>query len=188
MSFGHFLDQLGQLEIRNFPNNMQPETPAQKQQEVGYAISSRDFLVFLDGMPSARINDLVVSESGMRGWVNSLSRNQVEVLMLDEGVINPGELFRRSDSRLSIEMGEYLLGRAINPLGVPIDGKRILSSGKEARSELDRKAPNISMRKFITEQFITGITLVDTLIPIGKGQRELVLGDAHAGKTALRLI
>lgn len=163
-----------------------PQTP-QPQQEVGYAISSRDFLVFLDGMPGAKINDLVVSESGMRGWVNSLSRNQVEVLMLDEGVVNPGELFKRSNTRLSIEMGEYLLGRAINPLGVPIDGKRILSSGKDVRSELDRKAPNISLRKFITDQFVTGVTLIDTLVPIGKGQRELVLGDAHAGKTAFTI-
>lgn len=163
---------------------MDANLPKTKQQEVGYAVSSRDFLVFLDGMPSVKINDLVISESGKRGWVNSLHRDKVEVLMLDEGVINPGELFKRSESRLSITMGEYLLGRAINPMGVPIDGKRILSTGKDVRSELDRKAPNINMRKFITEQFVTGITLIDTLIPIGKGQRELVLGDAHAGKTA----
>lgn len=153
-------------------------------QEVGYVTSSRDFLVFLDGCPTAKINDLVISESGKRGWVSSLHKTQVEVLMLDEGVVNPGELFKRSDSRLSISMGEYLLGRAVNPLGVSIDGKRLLAAGKDVRSELDRKAPNINMRKFITEQFVTGITLIDTLIPIGKGQRELVLGDAHAGKTA----
>jgi hypothetical protein len=87
---------------------MQPTEPKpQTQQEIGYAISSRDFLVFLDGMPGAKINDLVVSENGMRGWVNSLSRNQVEVLMLDEGVVNPGELFKRSNTRLSIEMGKW---------------------------------------------------------------------------------
>lgn len=166
---------------------MEPAQSQPNHQEVGYAISSRDFLVFLDGMPGVKINDLVISEKGMRGWVNSLGRSQVEVLMLDEGVVNPGELFKRSQSRLSIEMGEYLLSRAINPLGVPIDGKRILSSGKDIKSELDRKAPNIGSRKFITDQFVTGITLIDTLIPVGKGQRELVLGDAHAGKTAFTI-
>jgi F-type H+/Na+-transporting ATPase subunit alpha len=160
---------------------------SQSHQEVGYAISSRDFLVFLDGMPTVKINDLVISESGKRGWVSSLHKNQVEVLMLDEGVVNPGELFKRSDTRLSISMGEYLLGRAINPMGVPIDGKRLLASGNDVKSELDRKAPNINMRKFITDQFVTGITLIDTLIPIGKGQRELVIGDAHAGKTAFTI-
>lgn len=159
----------------------------QTRQEVGYAISSRDFLVFLDGMPTVKINDLVTSESGKRGWVSALHRNSVEVLMLDDGAVNPGELFKRSENRLSIDMGEFLLGRAINPLGVPIDGKQMLGSGKNIRSELDRKAPNISMRKFITDQFITGITLIDTLIPIGRGQRELILGDAHAGKTAFTI-
>ena len=159
----------------------------QSRQEVGYAVSSRDFLVFLDGMPTVKINDLVVSESGKRGWVHSLLRNEVEVLMLDEGVINAGELFKRGDSRLSISMGEFLLGRAINPLGVPLDGKRMMNTGTEIRSELDRKAPNINMRKFIKDQFLTGITLIDSLIPLGKGQRELVVGDAHAGKTAFTL-
>lgn len=163
------------------------ETQQKNNQEVGYAISSRDFLVFLDGMPTVRINDLVISQSGNRGWVSSLHKDRVEVLMLDEGVVNPGELFKRSKERLSINMGEYLLGRAINPLGVPIDGKRILPTGNNIKSELDRKAPNINMRKFITDQFVTGITLIDTLIPIGKGQRELVLGDAHAGKTAFTI-
>jgi hypothetical protein len=87
-----------------------PITPALIKQEVGYAISSRDFMVFLDGMPTIKINDLVISEKGKRGWVSALHKNQVEVLMLDEGVVNPGELFRRSDTRLSVNMGEYLLG------------------------------------------------------------------------------
>ncbi len=166
---------------------MDAKAPATNQQEVGYVISSRDFLVFLDGMPHVKINDLVISETGKRGWVYSLQRNRVEVLMLDEGVVNPGELFKRSENRLSISMGEYLLGRAVNPMGVAIDGKRILATGKDAVSELDRKAPNINMRKFIDEQFVTGITLIDSLIPLGKGQRELVLGDAHSGKTAFTI-
>ena len=161
--------------------------PEARQQEVGYAISSRDFLVFLDGMPTVKINDLVVSQSGKRGWVHSLLRNEVEVLMLDEGVVNAGELFKRSDSRLSITMGEFLLGRVINPLGVALDGKRIMGQTKEIRSELDRKAPNINLRKFIKDQFFTGITLIDSLIPLGKGQRELVVGDAHSGKTAFTI-
>src|SRR3989344_6200704 len=113
------------------------QAPKRNQQEVGYAISSRDFLVFLDGMPTVKINDLVVSQSGKRGWVHSLLRNEVEVLMLDEGVVNAGELFKRSDSRLSITMGEFLLGRVINPLGAALDGKRIMGQTKEIRSELD---------------------------------------------------
>lgn len=153
--------------------------------EVGYALSSRDFLVFLDGMPSVRINDLVQSERGLRGWVNALYPDKVEVLMLDEGIVSPGELFKRLPNRLSISLGQYLMGRIINPLGVPVDGRRINPQTKtEAVSELDTSAPGIQSRKFITDQFLTGITLVDTLIPLAKGQREMVLGDAHSGKTA----
>lgn len=162
-------------------------TQTRNEQEVGYAVSSRDFMVFLDGMPSVKINDLVISESGKRGWVNSLNKDSVEVLMLDEGITNPGELFKASETRLSISIGEYLLGRAINPIGVAIDGKRISTTQKDIKAGLDRKAPNINMRKFITDQFVTGITLIDTLIPIGKGQRQLVLGDGHSGKTAFAL-
>lgn len=162
----------------------QPQS-LQQRQEVGYALSSRDFLAYVDGMPTIKINDLVQSQSGLRGWVSALYPDKVEILMLDEGVISPGELFQRLPSRLSISLGEHLLGRVIDPLGVPIDGKRLNpQTGKQLTSELDKQAPGISGRKFITDQFETGIALIDTLIPLAKGQRELCLGDAHSGKTA----
>jgi F-type H+-transporting ATPase subunit alpha len=153
-------------------------------QEVGYALSSNDFLVYLDGMPTIKINDVVVSETGLRGWVNAIQSDKVEVLLLDRGTIVPGELFRRTDQNLSVLLGTYLIGRVINPLGIPIDGKRMsMDTSTNNRYELDREAPNIPLRKFITEQFVTGITLVDTLIPIAKGQRQLIVGDAHSGKS-----
>lgn len=153
-------------------------------QEVGYVVSSRDFLVFLDGLPTIRVNDMVESETGLRGWVNSLSEDRIEVLMLDEGKITPKMQFKRLSSRLSLTVGDFLLGRAVNPLGVPIDGKGLLSKSKKIETmELEQPAPGIETRQFITKQFLTGITLIDTLIPIGRGQRELVLGDAHSGKT-----
>ena len=93
----------------------------QMQDEVGYCVASRDFMVFLDGLPTIKINDMVVSDNGIRGWVSSLYENKVEVLVLDEGIISPGQLFKRVKAKVSIATGEYLLGRAINPLGVPID-------------------------------------------------------------------
>lgn len=153
-------------------------------QEVGYVISSRNFLIHLDGLPSIRVNDLVESDTGLRGWINSISRDTVEVLMLDEGTIKPGSQFKRLKNRLAVTVGDFLLGRAVNPLGVPIDGKGLLTETKaNPISELDQEAPGIESREFITNQFLTGITLIDTLIPIGKGQRELILGDAHSDKT-----
>lgn len=153
-------------------------------QEVGYVVSFRDFLVYLDGFPTIRINDMVESE-GLKGWVNSLAEDKVEVLMLDEGKITPNQQFKRLSNRLGIAVGDFLLGRAINPLGIPIDGRGMLSKTKtNPVAELDKEALGIASRQFITEQFVTGITLIDTLIPLGKGQRELILGDNHSGKTA----
>ncbi|MDD5147543.1 MAG: F0F1 ATP synthase subunit alpha [Candidatus Daviesbacteria bacterium] len=155
-----------------------------QQNEVGYVVSSRNFLVQLDGLPSIKINDMVQSETNLRGWVNSVSETQVEVLMVDEGTIKPRQQFKRLRSRLGVMVGDYLMGRAINPLGVPIDGKGLLSKTQVSPiMELDAEAPGIESREFIKTQFLTGITLIDALIPLGRGQRELVLGDAHSGKT-----
>lgn len=154
-------------------------------QEVGFVTQNRDFLVHLDGFPTIRVNDMVESEQGLRGWVSSISEDEVEVLMFDEGKIAPKQLFRRLPQRLGLSVGEFLLGRAINPLGVPIDGKKILIKRESHQVlELEQQAPGIEHRQFITKQFLTGITMVDSLIPIGLGQRELILGDAHSGKTA----
>ncbi|OGE25585.1 hypothetical protein A3C26_03500 [Candidatus Daviesbacteria bacterium RIFCSPHIGHO2_02_FULL_39_12] len=154
------------------------------QTEVGYVISSRDFLIHLDGLPTIRVNDMVESEAGARGWVSSIPGSQVEVLMLDEEKIFPNQLFKKLSSRLGLSVGNVLLGRSINPLGAPIDGKGpLLSSKTSSFSELEQPAPGIETRQFINEQFLTGITLIDTLLPLGKGQRELVIGDAHSGKT-----
>lgn len=150
--------------------------------EVGYVISSRDFLVYLDGLPSVKINDMVESDQGLKGWVNSIRPDKVEVLMIDEGRISPGQLFRKMPTRLEIPIGNFLLGRSINPLGVPIDGKGMLAKSNQLKS-LESPAPGIDQRLFINEQITTGVTVVDTLIPLGKGQRELVMGDAHSGKT-----
>ncbi|MEK7617425.1 MAG: F0F1 ATP synthase subunit alpha [Patescibacteria group bacterium] len=156
--------------------------------EVGYVVNTRDFLVYLDGFPSVHINDLVESESGPRGWITSLSKDLVEVLMLDEGKVKPHDAFHLLPDALGLAVGEFLLGRAINPVGVPIDGKGQLQKTKDVKIyPLDKPAPGIEAREFINEQFLTGITTVDSLIPIGKGQRELILGDAHSGKTQFLL-
>lgn len=153
-------------------------------QEVGYVISARDFLVQLDGLPTIRINDMVGSDTNLRGWVSSISSDRVEVLMVDEGSLRPKQQFRRLPSKLEVTVGNFLLGRSINPLGVPIDGKGLLTKMKNSTvAQLDKQAEGIESRQFIFKQFLTGITLIDTLIPIGKGQRELILGDAHAGKS-----
>lgn len=158
------------------------------QTEIGYVTKSRDFLIHLDGFPTIRVNDMVQSEDGVRGWVNSIADNTIEVLLLDEAKIVPNQMFKKTHQRLGLAVGDFLLGRAINPLGVPIDGKGLLAKTQTTKSlELEQPALGIESREFISRQFLTGITLIDTLIPLGRGQRELVLGDAHSGKTAFLL-
>ncbi len=151
--------------------------------EVGFVTSVRDFLIHLDGLPTIRINDLVASSSGVRGFVNGILEDKVEVLLLDEGIIKPGEQFKRLEDRLEVFVGEFLLGRAINSFTTPIDGKGLLSKTNTAqKAVIDKLATGIPSRQFINKQFETGISVIDTLIPVGKGQRELVMGDARSGK------
>ncbi len=155
------------------------------QMEVGYVLSCRDYLVYLDGLPSVRVFDMVENDNGIRGVVVGLYPGKVETWILDEGQIFPGELFKKRPDRLMIPVSSFLLGRAINPLGIAIDGKGIIPLNTSKYLEIDQKAPNLSQREFIKEQLITGVTLLDTLVPIGKGQRQLFMGDAHSGKTSL---
>lgn len=151
--------------------------------EVGYVLNIRDYLILLDGLPTVRINDLVENEAHVRAVISALMPDKVEAWILDEGTVSPGQLFKRTSTNLSITVGDFLLGRAVNPIGMPIDGKGTLSKIRGKPVELDQNAPPIISRQFISTQFITGMTLVDTLIPLGKGQRQLLLGDPHSGKT-----
>lgn len=155
------------------------------QDEVGFVTTVNNFLIEIDGLPTVKINDIVLNEQGLRGWISNLLPNHVEAFLLDEGGVKPGEIFKKTDLQLSVNLGDFLLGRTINALGVAVDGKGLLSPSAKKVEKLDKQASGISSRKFISEQFETGITTVDTLLPIGKGQRELVIGDARSGKTSL---
>lgn len=149
--------------------------------EVGYVKQVRNFLLYLDGLPTSKINDLVIGENGGLGYVSGLHQNEVEVLLLD-GAAAPGESFRPVGTELSVPVGDFLLGRTMTPLGKPLDGKSVFPKNASL-SPLEKFAPGVSQREFIKKQFDTGISLVDTIIPLGKGQRELIIGDARSGKT-----
>ncbi|OGE15565.1 hypothetical protein A2111_03275 [Candidatus Daviesbacteria bacterium GWA1_38_6] len=151
--------------------------------EVGYVLNIRDYLITLDGLPTVRINDLIETQSHVRAVISALLPDRVEAWILDEGTVSPGQLFKKTNTKLNITVGDFLLGRAINPIGIPIDGKGILSKTRGQVLSLDQNAPPIIKRQFINTQLITGMTLIDTLIPLGKGQRQLLLGDPHSGKT-----
>lgn len=153
----------------------------QPNTEVGYVVSSRGYLTYLDGLPTIKINDLVTTNNGITGLVHSLNATAVEVLLLTSQSIAPGTVFKRTGKRLELAVGDYLIGRSINPLGLPIDGKGMLSKATTQSRELEPPSHSIEAREFIKNQLLTGITVIDTLIPLGLGQRELIIGDANSG-------
>ncbi len=168
----------------NQPQSKATDATQTASQEVGYVISSKDYLASLDGLPNVRIHDLVETEQGERAVVNALFKNHTEVFLLDEANVYPGEQFSFTGKHLTIPVGDFLLGRVVNPLMVPIDGKGMIGKTQSQVFELEQGARGIRTREFINQQFLTGITLVDTLVPLGRGQRELVIGDGHSGKTS----
>ncbi len=155
-------------------------------EEVGFVISCNNYLLYLEGLPNGRINDVIISAEGGRAIISALEDNRVEALMLDAEDVKPGDLFRLDQNGIRLPLGNFLMGRTISPLGAPLDGKTALPLDGP-RLEFEATAAGISHRKAITEPFYTGVTLVDTLIPIGKGQRELIVGEARSGKSTFLL-
>jgi F-type H+-transporting ATPase subunit alpha len=154
-----------------------------KMVEVGVVKSVKNYILTLEGLPSARLNQLVANRDGQRALVSSLSENQLEVLLLDQATIKPGETFYFQKKGLCLPPAENLKGRVVNPLGQPLDEQRPLTPSDDSLI-LDEIAEGIETREIIKEQLITCITVVDTLIPIGKGQKEAVFGEPRSGKTA----
>lgn len=152
--------------------------------EVGYVTSSRDYLIYLDGLPSVHPFDLLQNEQGVFALTTALFEDKVEAWILSEGTVLPGQLFKKTDIKLNINVSSALFGRAINPLGTPIDGKGTILNTRAETSDLSTQAKDITSRAIITQQFLSGLILIDTLLPIGRGQRELIIGDAHSGKTS----
>lgn len=162
----------------------QPDIP--QNTEVGYVVSAQDYLVFIEGLPNAKVNDIIVTRTGGRALVSALDHNRVEAQMLDAERPRPGDFFTMSTQGLRLPLSSKLFGRAINPIGLALDGKASLPPGGE-EIDLEIVAPGIEAREIITRQFYTGLTTIDTLVPVGQGQRELVLGEARAGQNAFYL-
>ena len=159
-----------------------PKKPViEGEKEVGYVVSTQDYIVNLEGLPSARLFNIVTTKKGSRAIVSALENDRVEALMLDSERPKPGDYFQMFDYGLRIPLHVKLFGRVINPLGMPLDGKAGLPPGGEPM-DFDLVAPGIDGRAAVTKQFYTGITVIDTLLPIGVGQRELILCEPRSGK------
>jgi F-type H+-transporting ATPase subunit alpha len=156
--------------------------------EVGSVLQIGDGIARVYGLSNAQAGELVEFEkNGLNGIVMNLEEDNVGVVLLGEiEDINEGDVVKRTKKIASIDVGEKLLGRVINTLGEPIDGKGPIG-GKLYRMPLERKAPGVIYRQPVNEPLQTGIKPIDAMIPIGRGQRELIIGDRQTGKTAIAI-
>ncbi|HMS99017.1 MAG TPA: F0F1 ATP synthase subunit alpha [Saprospiraceae bacterium] len=154
-------------------------------EEVGSVLQVGDGIARVYGLTKAQAGELVEFETGVQAIVLNLEEDNVGVVLLGAGDgIKEGSTVRRLGRIASIQVGEGFVGRVVNPLGQPIDGKGPIS-GTRYEMPLERKAPGVIYRQPVTEPLQTGIKAIDSMIPIGRGQRELIIGDRQTGKTAI---
>ena len=154
--------------------------------EQGTVAAVGDGIAWVHGLPSAAVDEILHFEDGSRGLVFELQKERLGVILLDPAAnIFSGSLVAHTGERLEIGVGDALLGRVVDPLGKPLDGLAALEA--DSFGALEGASPPIVARDFVNRPLYTGIKVVDTLIPIGRGQRQLVIGDSGTGKTALAL-
>ncbi|TCZ74758.1 F0F1 ATP synthase subunit alpha [Flaviaesturariibacter aridisoli] len=154
-------------------------------EEVGTVLQIGDGIARVYGLGNVRAGELVEFENGVQGIALNLEEDNVGVVLMGEtGTLNEGAKVRRTGQIASIKVGEGMVGRVVNTLGEPIDGKGPIA-GERYEMPLERKAPGVIYRQPVTEPLQTGIKAIDAMIPIGRGQRELVIGDRQTGKTAI---
>ncbi len=156
-------------------------------EEVGTVLTVGDGIARVYGLMNVQAGELVEFDNGVQAIVQNLEEDNVGVVILGESEsINEGDTVKRTKRIASIKVGEGLLGRVINTIGEPIDGKGGIE-GELFEMPLERKAPGVIFRQPVEEPLQTGIKAVDSMIPIGRGQRELIIGDRQTGKTAIAI-
>ncbi|MFF2273251.1 F0F1 ATP synthase subunit alpha [Agromyces sp. NPDC058136] len=162
--------------------------PGQAQKtEVGYVTDAGDGIAHVGGLPSVMANELVRFADGTLGLAQNLDEDEIGVVVLGEFTgIEEGMEVTRTGEVLSVPVGEGYLGRVVDPLGNPIDGLGEIT-GIEGRRALELQAPGVMQRKSVHEPLQTGIKAIDAMIPVGRGQRQLIIGDRQTGKTAIAI-
>jgi len=155
--------------------------------EIGTILQVSDGVVRIYGLKNAEANELLELENGIKAIVMNLEEDNVGAVLLGPtDKVKEGDIIKRTKRIAAISVGENMLGRVIDPLGQPLDGKGAIG-GDLCRMPLERKAPGVIFRQPVSEPLQTGIKAVDAMIPIGRGQRELIIGDRQTGKTAIAL-
>jgi len=160
---------------------------AAQLEEVGTVLQVGDGIARIYGLTSVQSGELVEFENGVRGIVLNLEEDNVGVVLLEpSGDLKEGSTAKRTNSIASVKVGEGMLGRVVNMLGEPIDGKGPIT-GETFDMPIERKAPGVIYRQPVNEPLQTGIKSIDAMIPIGRGQRELIIGDRQTGKTTVAI-
>ena len=156
-------------------------------EEVGTVLTIGDGIARVYGLENVQYGELVRFEAGVEGIVLNLEEDNVGVALLGESkMVKEGDTVRRTNRISSIKVGEGMLGRVVDTLGNPIDGKGPIE-GELYEMPLERKAPGVIFRQPVTEPLQTGIVAIDSMIPVGRGQRELIIGDRQTGKTVVAI-
>jgi F-type H+/Na+-transporting ATPase subunit alpha len=168
--------------LKDFVSSYEPNAAA--KQEVGYVIDAADGIAHVEGLPGAMANELLKFQDGTLGLALNLDEREIGVVVLGEftGIVEGMEVYRTGEV-LSVPIGDAFLGRVVNPLGEPIDGLGEIAN--EGRRALELQAPGVMDRKSVHEPLQTGIKAIDAMIPVGRGQRQLIIGDRQTGKTAI---
>lgn len=162
------------------------EPGAASREEVGRVTDAGDGIAHVEGLPSAMTNELLQFEDGTLGLALNLDVHEIGVVVLgDFAGIEEGQTVKRTGEVLSVPVGDDFLGRVVDPLGNPIDGLGDIKS--DERRALELQAPNVVQRKSVHEPLQTGIKSIDAMTPIGRGQRQLIIGDRQTGKTTVAI-
>lgn len=155
--------------------------------EVGTVLQVGDGIARVYGLENAQYGELITFDNGVEGMVQNLEEDNVGIVLLGESnEVKEGDTAKRTKKIASIKVGEGMLGRVVNTLGIPIDGKGPLE-GELLDLPLERKAPGVIFREPVSEPLQTGIVSIDSMIPIGRGQRELIIGDRQTGKSTVAI-
>ena len=182
----HQLDQMmaGKPSLATLKTRIEDYKPAQTSAEGGVVISSADGIVQVEGMDKAVYGEIVTFENGAKGMVESVDPGKLGIMLFDGAeTVGVGTLVTRSGKRAGIPVGDGFLGRVIDPLGEPIDGTGPVNA--EGYNPIEKQAPGILERQSVDTPLHTGILAIDSMFPIGRGQRELIIGDRQTGKTSI---
>ena len=182
----HMLETItaGTPDLATMQTRAEDYKPAAEASEGGTVVSAADGVVEVKGMDKAVYGEIVTFDTGAKGMVESVEPDRLGVMLFDDiEKVGVGTLVTRSDKRAGIPVGDGFLGRVISPLGEPIDGKGPIES--VGYNPIEKQAPGILERQSVDTPLHTGILAIDSMFPIGRGQRELIIGDRQTGKTSI---